>query len=145
MASEFLYTRMVQFAETDAAGVMHFANFFHFMEEAEHAFWRSLGLSVHATPVPGEQHPVSWPRVAVSCEYGAPARFEETIDVAVRLAHLGGKSIEFSFEFRRGEAKLATGKIKAVCCEVGRGTFRAVDIPSHIRTKLEAARPASGR
>jgi hypothetical protein len=46
MPAEFSYARRVQFAETDMAGVMHFANYFRLMEEAEHGFWRSLGLNV---------------------------------------------------------------------------------------------------
>ena len=46
MSYEFQITRRVEFSETDLAGIMHFSNFFRFMESAEHAFWRSLGFSV---------------------------------------------------------------------------------------------------
>ena len=46
MNSTFTLTRQVQFAETDMAGVLHFSNYFRLMEEVEHAWWRSLGLSV---------------------------------------------------------------------------------------------------
>ena len=43
MAYEFKATRQVEFSETDMAGIMHFSNFFRFMETAEHGFYRSLG------------------------------------------------------------------------------------------------------
>jgi len=46
MAFEFSISRRVQFAETDMAGVVHFSNYFRWMEEVEHAFFRSVGLSV---------------------------------------------------------------------------------------------------
>ena len=46
MAHEFTLTRRVEFSETDMAGIVHFSNFFRFMESAEHAFFRSLGFSV---------------------------------------------------------------------------------------------------
>ena len=42
----FTTTRRVEFGDTDMAGIMHFANFFRFMEAAEPDFLRSLGLSV---------------------------------------------------------------------------------------------------
>ena len=59
MAYEFKMKRQVEFADTDMAGIMHFANFFRFMEVTEHAFYRSLAGHTIAildergtTPVP---------------------------------------------------------------------------------------------
>ena len=51
MSSAFLWERRVEFHETDAAGIAHFSSLLIFMEQAEHALLRSLGLSVasHAT------------------------------------------------------------------------------------------------
>ena len=47
MLYEFKVIRQVEFSETDMAGLMHFSNFFRFMESTEHAFFRSLGLALH--------------------------------------------------------------------------------------------------
>ena len=52
MSYEFQITRRVEFSETDMAGIMHFSNYFRFMETAEHAFFRSLG-SRSRTPASG--------------------------------------------------------------------------------------------
>ena len=46
MTAQFVTTRRVEFADTDMAGIIHFANYYRYMEEAEHTFIRSLGLSV---------------------------------------------------------------------------------------------------
>ena len=46
MISIFKTKRRVEFADTDLAGIVHFAMFFKYMEEAEHQFWRSVDLSV---------------------------------------------------------------------------------------------------
>ncbi len=46
MTTPFTTTRRVEFGDTDMAGIMHFANFFRFMESAEIDFLQSLGLSV---------------------------------------------------------------------------------------------------
>ena len=59
--SEHTYHRQVQFPETDASGIVHFTNFFKYVEEAEHAMWRATGLSIAAMDAE-----VSWPRVAAS-------------------------------------------------------------------------------
>ena len=50
MAYEFKQTRRVEFSDTDMAGIMHFSNFFHFMEATEAAFLRSLGFRFSREP-----------------------------------------------------------------------------------------------
>ena len=87
----------VEFSDTDAAGIVHFANFFRYMERVEHSFWRSLGLSVQSRV--GDQE-IGFPRVKVDCEYVAPARFEDELDVMLTLDRLGAKSITFDIEGR---------------------------------------------
>ena len=47
MPAQFITTRRVEFADTDMAGIIHFANYYRYMEEAEHAMWRAAGLSIH--------------------------------------------------------------------------------------------------
>lgn len=134
MSDAFTVNRRVQFAETDIAGVLHFSNYFRLMEEAECAFWRSLNLSV-ITPE-GAGH-ISWPRVATSCDYFAPAFFEDELTLALRLIRLGEKSATFEVDVRRGDVGLARGRMTVVCCATTPGSFAPVPIPPRIRTLLE--------
>ena len=46
MPCEFKVVRRVEFSETDMAGIVHYSNFFRYMETAEHGFFRRLGYSV---------------------------------------------------------------------------------------------------
>ena len=46
MAYEFRTKRRVEFADTDMAGIIHFTSLFRYMEETEHAFFRSLAWSI---------------------------------------------------------------------------------------------------
>lgn len=131
----FKIRRMVQFAETDMAGVMHFSNYFRLMEEVEHAWWRSLGLSVYMADGP---HKVSWPRVAVKCEYASPARFEDMLDLSVRVVAVGAKSLRMEFAFVRDGTAIARGEMTTVCCAMRDGRFRAVAIPEEIRATVQA-------
>ncbi|MBI5865391.1 MAG: acyl-CoA thioesterase, partial [Planctomycetes bacterium] len=92
----FSMRRQVQFAETDLAGVMHFSNYFRWMEEVEHAWWRSLGLSVQTVADPVGS--IGWPRVSVQCEYAAPLRFEDVVELRHRVVSVGEKSLTHEVE-----------------------------------------------
>lgn len=135
MPTEFTIQRRVQFAETDMAGVMHFANYFRIMEEVEHAFWRSAGASVHSHDDAGV---ISWPRVAVSCEYMAPARFEDELTLRLTVTAVGRKSVEYAIEFLLDSTVIAVGNVKAVCCRVEHKGFSAIAIPDAMRQMLES-------
>ena len=119
-------TRRVQFAETDMAGVAHFSNYFRMMEELEHAFWRSLGMSVHRG---AEGVAEGWPRVAASCEYFAPVRFEDELDMRMRITAVGEKSMSYETEFQHRGRRVALGRMTIVYCALVGGSFQAVPIP----------------
>lgn len=134
MADAFTIERRVQFAETDMAGVLHFANYYRFMEEVEHAFWRSLGLCVVEKDGGAE---ISWPRVATSCQYIRPARFEDEIELALRLTKISDKSVSYEIEFRCSGERIALGKTTAACCTMEAGRFQSIPIPDRLREAIQ--------
>lgn len=134
MPTEFSITRRVQFAETDMAGVMHFSNYFRWMEEVEHAFFRSLDMSIVQKHDGGT---ISFPRVRVTCEYFAPAHFEDVIEVKLLVTDMSEKSIVWEAEFVRGGKRVARGQVKMVCCQMDGSKFSSISIPDFIRAKLE--------
>jgi acyl-CoA thioester hydrolase len=143
MACEFKMTRRVEFADTDMAGIMHFANFFRFMESAEHAFYRSLGFSVDMEKSLG----CGWPRVAASCEYKRPLRFEDEVEIHLLVRELRNRSIGFEFVFRKTDganrAEVARGRLTVVCVarDDTTGQMKAVSIPPAVRAKIQPAPP----
>jgi len=137
MPSEFTLTRQVEFHETDMAGIMHFANFFRWMECCETAFYRSLGLPLISF-VPGQI--VGWPRVNVSCSYRAPLRFNDTVDVRLVVKKLGTRSVTYGFQFCKGAEMVAEGEVTAVCVTAdAAGNMVAQPIPADVRAKLQVA------
>ena len=135
MGNEFITTRRVHFSETDRAGVLYFAHYYRFMEEAEHAFRRSFGLGIFAE-VDGCE--TTWPRVATSCEYFAPAYFDAELELAFKVVKLGRRSATYEVEFRSGGRRLALGRMTAVHCKIVDGKFKPTAIPDSLRGKLEA-------
>jgi acyl-CoA thioester hydrolase len=133
----FHTTRRIEFGDTDMAGIVHFANFFRFMEAAECEFLRSRGLSVK---MDWQGQAISFPRVSASCDYVRPARFEDLLDVAVRIDRIGVKSVTYAFEFSRGGELIANGKVTSVCCLVGKDNqIEGIEIPAGYRARLQLA------
>lgn len=118
MPESFTHTRRVEFRDTDMAGIAHFSNFFAYMEQAEHAFLRSLGLGVICT-IDGQE--VSFPRVNANCNYRQAIRFEEVIDIKLSISRIGAKSITYDFGFFRDDSPIADGSITVVCCKMEHG------------------------
>jgi len=128
MSSQFTYRRRVQFADTDMAGIVHFANYYRYMEEAEHAWFRSLGLSIMQTMPDGTV--IGWPRVRTQCSYEAPARYDDEIEIRLTVVRKGVKSLTLEFEFWRGDTRLARGTAKTVCCICAHGKeLQSIEIP----------------
>ncbi|MGI9243471.1 MAG: acyl-CoA thioesterase [Verrucomicrobiales bacterium] len=143
MPYQFRHRRRVQFSETDLAGIVHFANFFRYMEEAEHAFYRSLGFSVHRMVGRDGDDPVGWPRVHASADFRKPLKFEDEFEVELLVAAIGPKTIDYQFQFfaEGSDELLATGKFTVICVRFDQGEkrMRAVGIPDAIREQIEVA------
>lgn len=136
MPGEFRMTHRVEFAETDLAGIMHFSNFFRLMERTEHAFLRTLGGSVHMQTPDGV---IGWPRVAASCEYRQPLRFEEEVEVVLTVREKKARSVTYDFSFQKAGQEVATGSMTAVCVAIDKaaGTMKAIIIPPELAVQIE--------
>lgn len=134
---KYCHAERVEFRDTDAAGIAHFSMFFVWMEQAEHAALRHLGLSV--LPQRSDDSPViTWPRVSATCDYQSPAYFEDELQIDVEVAKLGSKSVTYAFRFRVAERNLASGRLTTVCCHCdSQGSLTPIAIPTEIREKLQ--------
>lgn len=139
--------RHVEFHETDMAGLVHFSNFFRWMEAAEADFFRHLGepmIHLDAHTVTG------WPRVRASCRYHAPLCFGDEICVLLTIKELKIRAIEYGFRFEKntpeGPLHCATGEMTTVFAKrtLPGQTLEAAAIPPQLQHHLEALlRPAS--
>ena len=129
-------TRRVQFHETDAAGIVHFSCFFRYMEEAEHAFWRSVGLSVAAP-----DSPFGWPRVAVSADFRHPLRFEDEVEIHLQIVAMTERTLKYLCQMSLGSTAVATLSMTTVCVtRTGPGqTMEAAPLPATLRDRFEVA------
>jgi YbgC/YbaW family acyl-CoA thioester hydrolase len=132
--SAFRARRIVEFADTDMAGIVHFAEFFRYMEAAEHAYLRACGVGVFHD-FEGERF--TFPRVGASCDYVRPARFGDVLDIEVAVDRIGRTSVRYVFTVRKGDEVICRGQITAVLCRVVAGHgLEAYPIPEALRETL---------
>ena len=119
------------------AGIVHFANFFRYIEEAEHAFFRSLEMTIMHRQ--GDGSVISWPRVNVNCSYEAPAFYDDLLSVQLTDLDIGVKSLTLFWDIVRDDKRLCRGEMKTVCCAFRPGErLSSIEVPSAVREKLES-------
>jgi 4-hydroxybenzoyl-CoA thioesterase/acyl-CoA thioester hydrolase len=134
VSAAFTTSRRVEFRDTDAAGIAHFTTFFAFMEEAEHEFLRSRGLSVMHQDAQGK---LTWPRVSARCDFSGAVKFEDELQVQVAPARVGEKSVTYEFVFSHEGREVARGEMTSVCCRFdAAGRPQSVPIPPWFSQKL---------
>jgi len=130
-AADFSATMRIYWEDTDAAGIVFYANYLKFFERARTEWLRSLGFGQEQLRTDaGIAFVVSETRL----RYRRPARLDDVIDVSVTVAHLGQASLEIAQEARRADELLADGTIRIGCVELG--TFRPCRIPNEIRHSI---------
>jgi YbgC/YbaW family acyl-CoA thioester hydrolase len=127
----------VQFSETDAAGIVHFSNFFRYFEDAEHALWREAGLSIH-----DRDSAIGWPRVAASCDFHRPLKFEQEFDIEARVAELTPRTIRYEGLITRDGQRVATASWTIACVnKLPDGSMKSTAIPEEIASRLSHLAP----
>ena len=121
----------VYWEDTDAGGVVFYANFLKFFERARTEWLRALGFGQQALPdETGAIFVVSDTQV----RYHRPARLDDLLHVTVRLAATGGASMNITQQAWRDDTLLAEGDIRTGCVDAG--TFRPRSIPTQILDTL---------
>jgi YbgC/YbaW family acyl-CoA thioester hydrolase len=145
MAHTFRDRRRIEFYETDMAGIVHFSNFFRFMESTEHAFFRSLGLRLHREE---GARMSGWARVAARCEYRAPLFYMDEVEVELSVRAKKKSSLAYDFVFRRvadrdgptAPDEVAHGALEVVhVTAASGGPMKASPIPEEIARRIEPA------
>ena len=124
----FSITRRVEFHETDAAGLMHFSNFYRWMEVCEHEWFRALDLAMMSTTPDGVR--CGWPRREASCSFVRPLRCGDLVRVTGSVIEVKNVSVAYEFIFEKDRAGKWT--------EVARGRMTTVHVRQDAEGRMEA-------
>lgn len=128
------YRRRVEFAETDAARMVHFSVFFRYMEEAEHAMWRLAGLNIYQ---PASGH--TWPRIAAQFDFKAPLQFQDEFEIRTEIAAVTRSTIKWAHTFMRGNTLIGSGSVTTVYVrQDADGAMKSAELPPEIVSKLRS-------
>ena len=120
----------VYWEDTDAAGIVFYANYLKFFERARTEWLRGFGFGQEELRRDGVAFVVS----ETTLRYVKPARLDDVIDVSVEVVHLGQASLHLAQQARRTGELLAEATIRIGCVELG--TFRPCRIPNDIRMSI---------
>lgn len=138
----FLYRRRVEFSDTDTAQLIHFTALLRYMEEAEHAFYRSLGIAGYEWRPDGV---TGIPRVSVRCEYLAPLRYAEEVEVRLLVKEVRTKAIRYEADFvvarPDGDSTVAKGEMTVVYATRQHGSldWAGAPIPTEMKNAIAVA------
>lgn len=146
----FRHTMPVRFADVDHAGIVYYPRFFHFFHVAFEEFFRArLGGRSYVALLDEER--IGFPAVSAHCDYKAPLRFGDVMDIELSVERLGQRSITFRYRvYRRpdqagGDAGDRAADDTRVLAAEGTSTsavvdldaFRATAMPDHLRALLD--------
>ena len=128
---DFVWPVRVYYEDTDAAGVVFYANYLNFMERARTEWLRALGFE--QTTLKHELNVVFVVR-SLALDYLRPALFNDLLNVSVSLTGVRGSVLEIAQCVQRAERSLVTGLVRVAC--VNTQSFKPVRIPKSILDKL---------
>jgi acyl-CoA thioester hydrolase len=128
----------VYYEDTDAGGIVFYANYLKFFERARTEWLRACGIDQRTL---AESDGVLFVVKRTALDYSAPARLDDLIHVVSRIERLGRASVDFHQEAWRDGVLLASGDIKVA--SVSLGTIRPVGIPASVLTGLRRGPQAS--
>jgi len=130
--SAFRLPVRVYYEDTDAGGVVYYANYLRFLERARTEWLRSLGFSQSVLMAQN----IAFAARSVSAEYLKPARLDDELTVVSTIESLGRAQVVFAQRVERGEELLLDAKIRVACFDPARG--KATAMPKEIHEKFKA-------
>lgn len=138
MGLGFETTRAIEFSETDMAGIVHFSNFFRWMETAELQFLNSIGVPV--VKQDGEIF-YGWPRQKASFDFKIPVRFGDVIRLKLIVKEIRIRSVRYGVTIRidkPGAPLAARGEMTTVWTRINpnNGTVESAPFPEGMIERL---------
>ena len=128
----------VYYEDTDASGIVYYANYLRFIERSRTDFLRLAGVS-HSRL--WDEDGLAFTVRACAFEYLAPARLDDQVEVHTRLTGIGGATLDAEQIVRRAGVELMRSQVRIACVN-RRG--RPARLPRPVRAALERFVPSQG-
>jgi acyl-CoA thioester hydrolase len=121
----------IYYHDTDCGGVVYYANYLKYLEEARTEFLQQKGLSVKELAQKGVLFVVARQEI----DYKMPAFYEDVLSIVARLVNIGGAKLEFEYDIKNQNDKVVcAAKTVMVCVDKD---LKPRSIPDDIRARLK--------
>lgn len=134
MPALFTWTVRVYYEDTDAGGIVFYANYLKFFERARTEWLRAAGVEQQALI---EREGAAFVVKHASIDYHAPARLDDELTLTLTIEKLGRASVQFAQQAWKGEQLLVEAQVKVGC--VNLATVRPRSLPGDVADKMRAA------
>ena len=134
MPSVFTWTVRVYYEDTDAGGIVYYANYLKFYERARTEWLRSLGIDQQTLR---DEHGAIFVVRSANIDYRASARLDDEVTLTLNVEKLGGASVHFTQPAWRGDTLLSSADVKVGCVDAA--TMRPRSLPDVAAAKMRAA------
>jgi len=124
------FTHRVIYQDTDAEGVVYYANYLGLFERGRTEYIRNLGISVKEIK---EKKQIVFAVVKADCQYHSPAFYDDVLTVTTEVEELTAATIVFQQTAARGEKLLVSARISL--CALNCQNFRPVRLPQELNRK----------
>ena len=131
--ANFHWPLRVYYEDTDAGGVVYYANYLRFMERARTEALRGLGFD---QGVLAQETGLAFVVRSVQVEYLRSAKLDDGLVIVSHIKELGRAQMVFAQKVMRGEEVLVEGTVRVACVDLSRG--RPAATPKPIYEKLKA-------
>jgi acyl-CoA thioester hydrolase len=133
MSSLFSWPVRVYYEDTDAGGIVYYANYLKFFERARTEWLRAAGVGQQLLL---DKHGAGFVVRSVRIDYHAAARLDDEIVLTLAVTKFGRASVVFSQQALRGEQLLAAAEVKVGCVDLA--TLRPRAFPDDAADKMRA-------
>lgn len=131
MTNHFSWRVRVYYEDTDAGGVVFYANYLKFFERARSEWLRAAGIGQQLLM---QTDGVMFVVKSTVLDYHAPAQLDDELDLTVVVEKQGRASVQFTQQAWRGAQLLTTGRIKVACVDAK--SFRPCPIPAPVLLRI---------
>src|SRR5574343_160456 len=121
------------YEDTDAGGVVYYANYLKFFERCRSEWMRRAGYDQSQLAV---ESGIGFVARKAGCEYLRPAWLDDLLTVGLEVEKLTRVRVVFRQQARRGDEVLVTGTVEIACVDMA--TMRPTPIPDALYSQLEA-------
>lgn len=128
----------IYYEDTDAGGVVYYANYLKYLERGRTEFIRSLGVEQREL---ARETGLAFAVRSLSAEFLKPAVLDDELVVATSVEALGRAQVGFAQTIKRGEETLLTATVRVACLDLAKG--RAAAMPRPLHDKLKSLKPST--